>query len=75
MKDDLRLNELSPSLFPLGALHPVLVEFCDLFIWLLIQLGEIPHSVLKDLVVQPGYFEVNITLQDGWRDNIASSLC
>jgi hypothetical protein len=44
-----------PALFPIRALHPLLVNFDELIMGLA-QLWEGFHSMIKDLIIQPEKF-------------------
>ena len=50
---DVRLDELSPSLLALFALHPVLVELGDAVVRFFEELREVALHVFEDLVVKP----------------------
>jgi hypothetical protein len=48
------LNEISPPLFPLRALHPIFVQFNEIVVWRVGEFWKGFHGVFKNFVVNPG---------------------
>lgn len=53
VRNDSRVNKLSPSILSLSSFHPVLIELTQAIIWFLRKFREFPHGMLEDLVVNP----------------------
>ena len=47
------LNEISPPLFPIRALHPLFVQLHEFFVWRVSEFWKVFHGVFKNLVINP----------------------